>query len=123
MGGEVSIAATISNTNKMLKSAVMKAVLREPAPSSLDNLCAGMRDIYTNSPVKMISEVETTFLGFKAKALTFQITKGKQTLYNEAIVFVADHNGWMIVCGGPQDKKDEIKKMFDFYKKKAAYHK
>ena len=120
MGGDVSVAAIISNTNKMLKSAVIKAVLKEPLPSSLDNLCAGMRDIYTNSPVKMISVVDTTFLGFKARALTFQITKGKETLHNEMMVFVADHSGWMIVCSGRLDQKEEIKKMFDFYEKKAG---
>src|SRR5258708_3211315 len=87
MGGDVSVAAVIINTNKILKTIVIKAVLKEQLPSSLDDLCAGMGEamgeLHTNLAVKTISEVDTNFLGFKAKAFTYQITKGERTIHNE----------------------------------------
>jgi hypothetical protein len=120
MGKDVFLAATISNTNTHLKSVVMKAVLKKASGSSLDELCAGIRDSFANPAVKKISEMDTTFLGYKAKAFTYEITQGGQTTYNEATAFVADGNGWTIACVGRPEQKNEIKKILGFYRKKAA---
>src|SRR5262245_41915632 len=120
MGQDVFLVATISNTNKPLKSVVMKAVLKKLSASSLDELCAGIRDSFANPAVKKISEADTTFLGHKAKTFTYQVTQGGQTTYNEATVFVADGKGWTIAVVGPPDQKDEIKKIRNFYQKKSG---
>jgi len=118
MGTNVFLAATISNTNTLLKSVVVKAVLKKT--SSLDEFCAGIRDSFSNPAVKKISEADTTFLGFKARTFTYQVTQGDQTTYNETTVFVAEGKGWSIACIGRPDQKDEIKKIIGFYRKKAG---
>ncbi|MEY2428310.1 MAG: hypothetical protein QOJ40_1195 [Verrucomicrobiota bacterium] len=120
MGKDVFLVATISNTNPLLKSLVIKAVLKEPSESSLGELWSGMRDTLANPAVKKLSEADTTFLGHKAKTFAYQITQGAQITYNEATLFVADGKGWTIACVGPPDQKEEIKKIIGFYRKKAA---
>lgn len=120
MGKDTFLDATISNTKTPLKSVVMSAALKKPSASSLDELCAGIRDSLANPAVKEISEADTTFLGYKARTFTYQVTQGKQTTYNVATVFVADGKGWTIVCVGQPDQKDEIKTIFGFYKKKSG---
>jgi hypothetical protein len=120
MGKDVFLAATISNTNTLLKSVVVKAVLAKESDSSLEKLCAGIRDSFANPAVKKISEADVTFLGYKATKFIYQITQGSQTTYNEATVFIANGNGWTIVCTGPSDQKDEIKKIITYYRKKTG---
>jgi len=120
MGKDVFLAATVSNTNSSLKSVVIKTVLKKVSDSSLDELCAGIRDSFANPAVKKISEADTSFLGHKAKTFTYQITQGDQTTYNEATVFVAEGKGWTIACVGRPDQKDEIKKIIGFYRKKSG---
>ncbi len=120
MGKDVFLAATVSNTNTSLKSVVIKTVLKNVLDSSLDELCAGIRDSFANPAVRKISEADTTFLGHKAKTFTYQITQGDQTTYNEATVFVAEGKGWTIACVGRPDQKDEIKKIIGFYRKKSG---
>lgn len=120
MGKDVFLVATIINTNTLLKSVVIKAVLKETSDSSLGELCAGMRDTMANPAVKKISEADTTFLGYKARTFTYQVTQGAQTTYNEATVFVVDSKGWTIACVGRPEQKDEIKKIINFYRKKAG---
>jgi len=119
MGKDVFLVATISNTNTLLKSVIIKTVLEKASHSSLDELCAGMRDSFANPALKKISEAETTFLGYKARTFTYQVTQGDQTTYNEATVWVADGKGWTIACVGRPDQKAEIKKIIKFYRKKA----
>jgi hypothetical protein len=119
-GKDVFLAATISNTNTLLKSIVIETVLKKPSDSSLDELCAGMRDSFSNPAVKKISEADTKFLGHKAKVFTYQVTQGGQTTYNEATVFVANGKGWSIACIGRPGQKAEIKKILGFYQKKAG---
>ena len=120
MGKDVFLVATISNTNTLLKSVVVKTVLKKASESSLEELCAGIRDSFANPVVKKLSEVDTTFLGHKAKTFTYQITQAGQPTYNEAIVFVSGDTGWTIACVGRPDQKDEIKKIISFYRKKAG---
>jgi hypothetical protein len=122
MGKDVFLAATISNTNTRLKSVVIKTALKKTTDSSLDELCAGIRDSFANPAVKKISEGDTTFLGYKAKIFTYQVTQGGQATYNEATVFVAGGRGWTIACVGRPDQKDEIKKIIGFYQKREANH-
>ena len=109
--------ATINNTNTLLKSVVIKTVLARQTDSSLDELCAGIRDTFSNPAVKEISETDSTFLGYHAKTFTYLITKGSQTTYNEATMFVADGTGWTIACVGRPEQRGEIKKIISFYRK------
>ena len=120
MGKDVFLSATISNTNTLLKSVIIKTVLKKASDSSLDELCSGMRDSFANPAVKKISEADTTFLGYKVRTFTYQVTQGDQTNYNEATVFVAYGKGWTIACVGRPDQKDEIKKIIGFFRKKAG---
>ena len=120
MGKDVFLVATISNTNTLLKSVVIKTVLAKQTDSSLDELCAGIRDTFSNPVVKEVSESDVTFLGYHGKAFTYLITQGSQTTYNQAIVFVADGKGWTIAFVGRPEQKDEIKKIIGFYRKRAA---
>ncbi len=120
MGDNVFLAATISNTNTLLKSVVIKTILAKPTDTSLDELCAGIRDTFSNPAVKEIAETDVIFLGSHAKAFTYLITQGNQTIYNQAIVFVADGKGWTIAFVGRPEQKDEIKKIIGFYQKKAG---
>lgn len=120
MGKGVFLVATISNTNTLLKSVVIKTDSGKTTDSSLEEFCAGIRSSFANPAVKEISEASTTFLGFKGRTFTYQITQGGQTTYNEATVFIADGKGWTIVCVGRTEQKDEIKKIISFYQKKAG---
>jgi hypothetical protein len=54
LGKDVFLAATISNTNTHLKSVVIKTLLAKQTDSSLDELCAGIRDTFSNPAVKEI---------------------------------------------------------------------
>lgn len=100
MGKDVFLLATISNTNTLLKSVIIKTVLKKTSDSELDELCAGICDSFSNPAVKKISETNTTFLGHKARTFAYQITQGDQITYNEATVFVASGIGWTIACVG-----------------------
>ena len=120
MGGDVFLVATISNTNTLLKSVVIKSVLAKTSDSSLDDLCAGIKDTFANPAVRKISEASTVFLGYKARTFAYEVTQGGQTTYNVAIVFVADGKGWTIAFVGRPEQKDEIKKVIGFYQKKPA---
>jgi len=120
LGKDVFFAATLSNTNTMLKSVVIKTLLKKASNSSLDGLCAGIRDSFANPALRKISETDTTFLGYKARRFIYQVTQSGQTTYNETIVFVAGDKGWSIACVGRPDQQDEVKKIFGFYRKKPA---
>ena len=120
MGNDVSLVATISNTNTLLKSVVIKTVLAKVSASSLDELCAGMNDSFANPIVKKLSEASTTFLGYKARTFSYEVTQGGQVSYNVAIVFVADGKGWTIAFVGRPDQKEDIKQVIKFYQKKAG---
>jgi hypothetical protein len=120
MGKDVFLAATLSNTNTLLKSVVIKTLLKKVSQSSLEELCAGIRDSFANPALRKISEADTTFLGYKATTFIYEVTQGGQTTYNEATVFVANGKGWTIACGGRPDQKDEVKKTLGFYRKKAG---
>jgi len=117
VGKDVSVAATVSNTNG-LRSVVIKAVLQNASDSSLDDLCAGIRDSFANPAVYKISEGDTKFLGYKAKTFAYQISQGDTATYNEATIFIADGKGWTITSLGPAEKKEEVKKIIKFFKKK-----
>jgi hypothetical protein len=120
MGKDVFLVATISNTNRHLKSVVIKTVLPKQTASSLDELCAGIRDTFSNPAVKEISETNVDFLSYHAKAFTYLVTQDSQNTYNQAIVFVVDGKGWTIAFVGRQEQKDEIKKIIGFYCRRAA---
>ena len=80
----------------------------------------GIRASFANPAVKKISEAETTFLGYKARTFTYQITQAGQTTYNVATTFVADGKGWTIACVGSPAQKDEIGKILSYYRKKTG---
>ncbi len=119
MGKDVFLVATVSNTNTLMKSVVIKAVLAGKSDSSLDELCSGIRNSFKNPAVKKISEADTTFLGYKARTFAYQITQGTQTTYNQATTFVAAGRGWTIACVGRAEQKDEIRKIISYYHSKT----
>jgi len=101
-----------------LKSAIIRTVLKTNSKSELDELCAGIRDSFSDPAVKKISEAETKFLNHKARRFTYEVNQGGQTIYNEAVVFVAGKTGWTIVCLGRADQKDEVRRILTFYRDK-----
>lgn len=118
MGQDVFMVATIGNTNTVLKSVVVKTILDKPSAGVLDELCAGMRDSFANPAIKVISDTNTIFLGYKARTFVYQVTQGEQVGYNEAILFVAGKNAWTIAFMGQPNQKEEIKKLVGFYRNK-----
>jgi hypothetical protein len=115
MGNNVFLAAIVSNTNALLKSVILKGILKEASDTALDQMCAGINDSFSNNGAKKISESEKTFLGHKAREFAYEVTKGGQTTYNEAIVFVDGKIDWTIFCSGSTDHKTEIHQIFTFY--------
>lgn len=120
VGKDVFIVATISNTNTLVKSVIIKSVLKNVSGSALEEFIAGIRDSFSNPAVKEISEKNTSFVGYNAIRFSYEVTQGDQTTYNETIVFIAKNTGWTIVCVGRPDQKDEIKKISSFYRKKSG---
>jgi hypothetical protein len=117
MGHNVFLVASITKTNSPLKSVIIKTTLEGSPTSALDGLSAGIRDSFANPAVKKLSDEETTFLGYRARRFTYEVTRNNQTTYNEAVVFVAGNAGWTIAGVGLADQKDEVKKIFTFYLK------
>lgn len=117
LGHNVSLVASITKSNSPLKSVIIKTIENGSPMSALDELSAGMRDSFANPAVKKLSDEETTFLGYKARRFTYEVTRNSQTTYNEAVVFVAGHTGWTIAGVGLADQKSEVKKIFTFYLK------
>jgi len=115
MGKNVFLVASITSTNTQSKSVIIKAEIENPSASSLDEFSAGIRGQLSNPIVKKLSEEQTVFLGFKAIHFTYLVNG---TSYNEAVVFVAGKTGWTIAGTGLLDQKNEIKKLFSFYKNK-----
>lgn len=111
------LAATISNTNTSVKSAVIKAPLDGEA--TLDGICIGMRHSFLNRGVDIISEADTTFIGYSARTFTFLATDqhGQET-YNRVTTFIADGESWTIAATGPSEQKDQVRKVADFFVKK-----
>jgi tetratricopeptide (TPR) repeat protein len=68
----------------------------------------------------VISETETTFLGYQAKSFVYEVTQSGQAIHFEEIVFVDEHTIWVIRCVGRPDQKDEIKKIFSFFTPNAS---
>ena len=100
MGEGVSLVASLNNTSNLIKSVVIKSDLKGPSANALNELAAGMRDSFSNPAVKKLAEADTTFLGYKAKTFTYQITQGDQIIHNVAILFVTGTNGWTIAAVG-----------------------
>ena len=115
MEKNVSIVASVTGTNTQSKSVVIKTDMRDVRKPSFDEFSAGIRDQLANPVIKKLSEEDISFLGFKAKRFTFEVTGAS---YNESIVFVAGTIGWTIMNTGPLDKKLEIKKLTAFYQQK-----
>lgn len=120
MGENVSLIATISNTNTLLKSVVLKTVLAKASAASLDELCAGINDSFSNPAVTKLSEANTTFLGYQTRTFAYQVTQGGKVSYNVAILFVADGKGWTIAFVGRPDQKEDVRKAIKFYQKKTG---
>lgn len=118
MGHAVSLVATVTKTNSPLKSIIVKTIIDGPLASALDELSAGMRDSLANPIVKKLSDEETTFLGYKARRFTYEVTQNNQTTYSETILFVVGKTGWSIVSVGLATQKIEVRGVFAFYQKR-----
>lgn len=111
--------ATITKTNSPLKSMMIKTVM-DKSDGSPDEFFAGIRDSLANPAVKTLSDEATTFLGYKARRFTYELTaQNKKTTYNETIVFVAGKTGWAINGTGLVGQESEVHKIFTFYQKRA----
>ena len=119
LGKDVFLAASLVNEKKELKSVVITGPIK-PSAKALDQICVGIRDSFTNPAVKKLSDVETTFLGFKAQALAYEVTQAGQTTYNEARVFIVGDVSWVLSFSGPLAQKEAIKQMIAFYRPKRA---
>jgi hypothetical protein len=117
MGKDVYLVASITNTNTQSKSVAIRSDEKSATSSTLDELCAGMRDSFSNPIVKKLSDEPITFLGFEARHFTYEVNG---TSYNEAIVFVSGNTGWTIMCSALLDKKIEVKNLFAFYQKQKV---
>jgi len=117
MGKGVYLVASITSTNTQSKSIIIKTEIAGAPKSPLDEICAGIRDQFSDPIVKKLSDEKTTFLGYKARRFTYEV---KGTTYNEAIVFVAGNTGWTIACVGLLDQKTEVKNLLTFYQKKKG---
>lgn len=117
VGKDVVLIASLTHDKKEMKSVVLTGPVK-PNPPVLSQLCAGIRDSFANPAVKKISDTETTFLGYKAQALAYEVTQGGQTTYNEARVFVAQNKPWIISFSGPLSQKEAIKQMITYYQPK-----
>jgi len=117
MGSGVAIVAAVTNSNALITSLVIKTDTPDHSGSALDQICAGITDSFANPSVKVLSQEDTTFLGFKARKFAYLITQGTKVAYNEAMVFLSDTAGWTIACTGPLDKKSQIQQAFTMYHK------
>jgi hypothetical protein len=120
MGEDVFLVATASNTEKGVKSVVVKAIVKKPSGVALEELCKGMRDSFANPTVKKTADEEVTFLGFKARKFVYVITQGGRSTYNEAVVFVSEGKGWTIASSGPQEQEAEVKRAQGLYTAKST---
>jgi hypothetical protein len=115
MGKDVYLVASITSTNAQLKSVIIKTEETSVTSSTLNELCDGIRDTFSNPAIKKLSDDETVFLGCKARRFTYLVN---DTTYNIALVFVSGKNGWTIVSTGPLGQKPEIQKLITFFQKK-----
>ena len=116
-GDGVYLMATMINTNTGLISCVAKAEIKKTETNAFDELCDGLRDSFSENHVKVLSDKETIFLGYKARHFAYEINLNKKTIYNEVVVFVTGNAGWTIGCMGQLNQKTEVKQMFTFYQK------
>ena len=114
---DVFIVASLINEKKELKSVVISCPVK-PSASALDEVCSGIRESFSNPIVKKLSDQKTTFLGYKAQALAYEVTQAGQTTYNEARVFIVGNTAWTISFTGSSSQKDAIKQMLTFYRPK-----
>ena len=118
MGDGVFLAATLGNAKESVKSVVIKIALDNASGSTLDKLCAGVLDALTDSAVTVLSQTDTTFLGYKAREFIFHRAQAGQTIHSEVIVFIAGKTGWAIDSLAPLEQKTEIEQSFTLYQKK-----
>lgn len=120
LGRGVSLVAMLTKTNSTMKSVVVKAVSDGSFVMSLDQLVAGMHDSLADPRIKNVTDTDTTFLGYKSRRFTYEMTQNDQTMYNEVVVFAIGNTGWTIANMGPISQKAEIKKIFDSYQKRDS---
>jgi len=118
MGKDVFLAASLINEKSQLKSVVITGPVK-PSAKALDQICEGIRASFTNPAVKKLSDAETTFLGFKARAFVYEVTQAGVTTYNEARVFIVGDVSWVLSFSGPRLQKDAIQQMMGFYRPKS----
>ena len=117
LGPDDHIIATITSTNSLAKSLVVKTDLKDVKSSTLDEFCAGMRDQFSQPGLKVLTDEETTFLGQKARRFIYDMNGA---VYNKAMVFVTGNTGWTILCAGPVSKKEEVDNLLTFYRKQGS---
>jgi hypothetical protein len=118
MGQGITLAATVTNAKALLSSIILSIPITDHSDAALAQVCQGITDSFANPAVKVLGQQDTTFLGYKAKIYSYTITQDTKVAYNEAVVFISEKSGWAIACTGPMDQKEEIQKIFAFYKKK-----
>lgn len=121
-GDDVYLMATVINTNTGLISWIAKADIKKTATNAFDEFCGGMRDSFSKNHVKVLSDEETLFLGYKARRFSCQPKQANnQITYNETIVFVVDNTGWTIGSVGWPHQSNEVRQSFEMFQKNEAY--
>jgi len=116
LGGGMVLAASLTNEKQQLKSVVVTGPIKL-TPTALDELCAGIRNSFSNPIVKKLSDEPATFLGYKAQALAYEVTPpGAAATYNEARIFLVGNTAWVISVIGPVTQKAAVKQMLTVYR-------
>lgn len=116
IGGGMVLAASLTNEKQHLKSVVVTGPVKL-TPTALDELCAGLRNSFSNPIVKKLSDEPATFLGYKAQALAYEVTPpGAAGTYNEARIFLVGKTAWVISVIGPVTQKAAVKQMLTLYR-------
>jgi hypothetical protein len=111
----VSLVATVTKTGTTLKSVVVKTTL--PSSGTAAEYFTGIEESLSNPALKNVTKADATFLGLKAKHLTYEVDRGGQTVYSDTMVFVSGNVGWGITSIGLLSQKDEINQTLTFYQK------
>jgi hypothetical protein len=116
LGGAMILAATLTNEKQHLKSMVVTGPVKL-TPTALDELCASLRNSFSNPIVKKLSDEPGTFVGYKAQALAYEVTPvGTAATYNEARIFLVGNTAWVVSVIGPVTQKAAVKQMLTLYR-------
>jgi hypothetical protein len=117
LGKEAYLVASLSNKKASLNSVVCKGTVKI-SPTALDEICAGMRKSFTSPSIKILSDAETNFLGYKSRTFALEMTQAGETIYTETTVFVTADTSWTFIFTGSVNKKEAVKQIATYFHRK-----